>query len=384
MGTRSTHRRRPGRRGARAATPAPRVRSVRSTVLLAMASGVVAVLVGCSVTVGPTGSVAATSGAATGATSDAEAARAEVRRAGPATPDGPLPTVRVAPYVDLTTPPVPDLAAAVAASGQRDLVLAFVLAGPRGCAPTWGGTTPLGDPLVAAQVGALRARGGTTTLSSGGAIGRYLETSCPDAASLARAYATALDAVGTDHLDVDIETDAGRDVDLDRVAEALAILQRDRGTRITLTLQIEDAATGMTEDAVDLVRAVTDRGVATRVNLMTMNFDDDGAWSAAMVGAVDASVRQLTALWPGSTDTEIAGRVGVTYMIGRNDTDATTQLDDAAVVVDAARTRGLGYVGFWSFVRDNGGCPGTADEADECSGVVQPSWAFSRGAQAFA
>ena len=49
------------------------------------------------------------------------------------------------------------------------------------------------------------------------AIGDYLETACEDADSLARAYARALDSVGTDHLDVDIETDAGREVDLDRV-----------------------------------------------------------------------------------------------------------------------------------------------------------------------
>ena len=37
------------------------------------------------------------------------------------------------------------------------------------------------------------------TVSSGGALGDYLEKACPDAPSLARAYAAALDAVGLNH-----------------------------------------------------------------------------------------------------------------------------------------------------------------------------------------
>jgi chitinase len=240
------------------------------------------------------------------------------------------------------------------------------------------------DPVVTAQIAALEARGGTPTVSSGGALGDYLETRCPDAPSLAGAYARALDAVGTDHLDVDVETDAGRDVPLDRVAQALAQLQRERGTRITLTVQIEDAATGMTPDALEMVRAATVAGVAARVDLMVMNFGYEGSWADAMTGALDASLRQLAALWPGSTPTEVAARVGVTYMLGRNDTDATTQLPDAAELVDEAARRGVGAVGFWALARDNGGCPRTDTEADDCSGIAQDAWAFTRATQAFA
>ena len=70
---------------------------------------------------------------------------------------------------------------------------------------------------------------------------------------------------------------------------------------MTLTLQIEDAATGMTEDALDLIRATTARRVAARINVMVMNFSDDGAWADAMIGAADASVVQLEA--PGRAPT---------------------------------------------------------------------------------
>ncbi len=260
------------------------------------------------------------------------------------------------------------------------MILAFILAGPS-CAPTWGGTTPIDDPAVVRSVAGLKARGGTATVASGGAVGNYLETSCPDARSLANAYGKALDAVGTDHLDIDVETDTGRDVSVERIAEALALLQHERGTRVTLTVQVEDASTGMTDTAKDMVRAASEQGVAARVNLMVMNFSASGSWSRAMLDAAAASTRTLEAMWPGSSPADVAARVGVTLMLGRNDTDATTTLADAQAVVAGAKAAGYGFVGEWSMLRDNGGCAGTDTEQDNCSGIDQEQWAFTHALQ---
>lgn len=318
---------------------------------------------------------------ATGGSATTEAAP---RRPGVAAPDGPLPTVGFAPYVDLTTPPLPTMTDMADATGHADVVLAFVLAGADGsCAPTWGGTTALRDPAVMARVAGLTQRGGRMTVSSGGALGDYLEKACPDAPSLARAYAAALDAVGADHLDVDVETDRGRTVSSRRIAEALALLQHERGTRVTLTVQIDGVAEGLSEDARDLVTAATQAGVAARVNLMVMNFEYEGSWADAMTGAARSAVGQLEAIWPGSDPADVRRRTGVTFMLGRNDMDMTTTPDDARAVVEDARANGYGGVGFWALARDNGSCPGTEDEADDCSGIEQAPWAFTRIAQGF-
>ncbi|MDD7941743.1 hypothetical protein PHK61_25320 [Actinomycetospora lutea] len=306
------------------------------------------------------------------------------RRPGVAAPDGPLPAVAFAPYVDLTTPPLPTMTDMADATGHADVVLAFVLAGADGsCAPTWGGTTALRDPAVMARIAGLKQRGGRMTVSSGGALGDYLEKACPDAPSLARAYATALDAVGADHLDVDVETDRGRTVSARRIAEALALLQRERGTRVTLTVQVDGVSAGLSADARDLVRAATTAGVAARVNLMVMNFEYQGSWAAAMTGAARTAVGQLEAMWPGSDPADVRRRTAVTFMLGRNDMDMTTSPEDARAVVDDARGNGYGGVGFWALARDNGSCPGTEDEADDCSGIEQEPWAFTRIAQGF-
>ena len=66
-----------------------------------------------------------------------------------------------------------------------------------------------------------------------------------------------------------------------------------------------------------------------------------------------------------------------------HDTDATTSLADARALVTGARAAGYGYVGAWSLARDNGGCPGTATETDDCSGIDQPRWAFTHALRGF-
>lgn len=73
----------------------------------------------------------------------------------------------------------------------------------------------------------------------------------------------------------------------------------------------------------------------------------------------------------------------MTFMLGRNDMDMTTTPADARAVVDDARAAGYGGVGFWAVARDNGSCPGTGDEADDCSGIAQEPWEFTRIARRF-
>ncbi|PVZ14380.1 glycosyl hydrolase [Actinomycetospora cinnamomea] len=308
-----------------------------------------------------------------------------VIRTGPSAPPvlsaGPLPTERVTPYADMSTATPPDLAAYVRDTGQRDVVLAFVLAGPDGCdRPAWGGTVPVGDPKVTERVAALRAAGGSVAVATGGARAPYLETACTDAESLARAYRTALDVVGSNHLDVDLEAA----VDSDLVADALAALQRERGTAITLTLPVAGRESALTAAGLEILRAVADRGVAVRTNTMAMNFPHTGDWRGAVLGSMDAAARQLGEVWPTADPAELRRRLGVTVMIGRNDQGMVTTPEDAAAVVDRARALGLGSVGLWSVTRDVGSCPTAVEARPDCSGVAQGRYAYTGVLQGFA
>ena len=80
-------------------------------------------------------------------------------------------TVSVAPYVDVTFPNRPVLAEVARATGHDDFVLSFILAGEGGCNPSWGGTLPLDDAALLADVAALMLAGGEVVVASGGAHG---------------------------------------------------------------------------------------------------------------------------------------------------------------------------------------------------------------------
>jgi chitinase len=245
---------------------------------------------------------------------------------------------RIQPYIDasITSVALDEMASS---TGVDDAVLAFALASGDSCTPAWGGTRPLTDPALVDAAKGLTARGGRITVATGGANGPYLENACADADALAGAYGAALDAVGSNRLDVDVEAD----VPVDTVVSALKQLQDERATSVSLTLPVESS--GLTPDALALVRAADEAGVTADVNAMIMNFH--------------------------------AARTGVTFMLGRTDLGAVTTLDDAAAVTRDARARGLGSVGFWSVGRDNGGCPDASAAAYDCSGIAQSRFAFT-------
>ena len=282
-------------------------------------------------------------------------------------------TTLFAPYVYVDTAGRPTLSEAADETGNKSFVLAFILAGPGECTPFWNGIRPVNDKRLAAEVAQLRQRGGDVIVSSGGASGPYLENACSSADHLAAAYASALDAVGSNHLDVDVEDE----VPVDMVNDALAKLQQDRQTTVTYTLKVENAKEGLTASAMDILRDAEAHGLQVLVNAMVMNFGYTGDWGSAMVSAADSAVRQMSEIWPDEDPNSLRGRFGITTMIGRNDSGMVTTLDDARTLGDYVRSNRLAYVGFWSMARDNGGCPGKKEITDACSGVTQEPYEFT-------
>ncbi|MDQ0383166.1 glycoside hydrolase family 18 protein [Amycolatopsis thermophila] len=283
------------------------------------------------------------------------------------TPAEPRAHTPVESYVDVSFQPT-GMADAVRNSPVRRFALAFLLAHDGRCEPVWGAGRPLSDPGLAAEIAAVRAAGGEITVATGGAVGDYLESRCASAADLATAYTAALDATGADGIDVDIETG----VPTGLVADALARLQRERGTGVTLTLPVADAGQGLEESGLRLVRAVAERGTNLTVNAMLMNFPVSGTWRGSLLGAADAVAAQLTGLGLGHD------RLALTIMAGRNDTGVTTTVDDARAVRDYADAHRIAFLGLWSLARDDGGCPGRPQAVATCSGLAQAPYDFVR------
>ncbi|MEU4237058.1 glycosyl hydrolase [Actinoplanes sp. NPDC026619] len=275
----------------------------------------------------------------------------------------------VAPYVDIVSDTA-DIADVKKKTGLTDFVVAFVVADQAGtCTPTWDGTVALTDKTVAAR---LKKIGGDIVVATGGATGTYLESVC-SAAALATAYTEALDVAGSNHLDVDIE----RPINATTVVAALARLQKSRQTAITLTLPVGDGAAGLTADGLALLRSIEKAGLTVTVNAMTMNFGADGDWGTAMTAAMEAVHDDLATVWSGKSDKQLYAMLGITPMIGVNDTGPVTTVADARTVLGYAERKGLAFVRFWSINRDNGDCA-DGSVSGSCSGIAQSDYAFTK------
>lgn len=284
----------------------------------------------------------------------------------------PVAPILFTPYVDVTAVH-PSLAAAMAVTPARRFVLAFALASEGRCEPAWGGTLPIGNPELLADIAAVRGAGGEVTVATGGARGDYLENACATAADLAAAYRSALSATGADRLEVDVE--AGIPIEL--MADAMATVHKVLGVSLTVTAIVEDARRGLATSSVSLLKALAERKVEVTVNAMVMNFPDEGNWRKSILDAAESVTGQIEEIWSQGRQ-DAYRRLGLTLMVGRNDTGVVTTLDDARAVGNYARTHTIGFLGFWSLSRDNGGCAGEPEASSTCSGVSQVDYAFSR------
>ncbi|MCL7429942.1 chitinase, partial [Streptomyces sp. YS415] len=291
-----------------------------------------------------------------------------------------------APYVDTSLYPAFDLLSTAEATGVKDYNLAFVTDGG-GCTPKWGGVTDLASDAVAAQISALRAKGGDVRVSFGGAAGSELATTCSSADALAAAYGKVVDAYDLTKVDFDVEGGALPDTAANtRRAQAIAKLQKAHpGLDVSFTLPVMPE--GLTQPGVDLLADARKNGVGIdTVNIMAMDYGpaysgDMGTYAEQAATATQAQLKGVLGL----SDSAAWKTVAVTPMIGVNDvvTEIFT-VEDAAQLVNFAKAKGLGWLSMWSATRDKA-CPGGPKPAADatCSSVDQDKNAFAKAFAAY-
>ncbi|MFJ4788865.1 cellulose binding domain-containing protein [Streptomyces sp. NPDC088794] len=286
-----------------------------------------------------------------------------------------------APYVDTSLYPAFDLLASATATGVKNYNLAFITDGG-GCTPKWGGVSDLGTDAVAAQIGALRAKGGDVRVSFGGASGSELATTCSSADALATAYGKVVDAYKLTKVDFDVEGGAlpNTAANTNR-AKAIAKLQAAHpGLDVSYTLPVMPE--GLTQDGVNLLSNAKSNGVKINtVNIMAMDYGpaysgDMGTYAEQAATATQAQVKSVLGL----SDAAAWKTVAVTPMLGVNDVAAEIfKVDDATQLVNFAKSKGLGWLSMWSAGRDQQCAGGTKPTADAtCSSILQDKFAFSK------
>ncbi|MET9438835.1 cellulose binding domain-containing protein [Streptomyces sp. NPDC006551] len=340
----------------------------------------------------PTGQPTATAAPTSSATPTASATPSR-----PATPTAsPKPTATAtgspgaaatyAPYIDTSLHPSYDMLATAAATGVKEFNLAFITSGGA-CAPLWGGVTGLADDKVAAQIGALRAKGGDVRVSFGGAAGHELALNCATSTDLAAAYGKVVDQYELTKVDFDIEGAALPDTAANtRRSQAIAQLQKSHlGLNVSFTLPVMPE--GLTQPGVDLLADARKNGVRVdAVNIMAMDYGpaysgDMGQYAIQAATATQAQIKGVLGL----SDAAAWKAVAVTPMIGVNDvTTEIFKVDDATQLVDFAKSKGIGWLSMWSSTRDKQCAAGAVNHADAtCSSILQEPLAFTKAFSAY-
>ncbi|MEX0170144.1 cellulose binding domain-containing protein [Streptomyces sp. LMG1-1-1.1] len=298
----------------------------------------------------------------------------------------PAGAAKYAPYVDTSLYPAYDLLATADATGVKEFNLAFITSGGA-CAPLWGGVTDLANDKVAAQIGALRGKGGDVRVSFGGAAGHELALNCSTSSALAAAYGKVVDQYELTKVDFDIEGAALPDTAANtRRSQAIAQLQKAHpGLNVSFTLPVMPE--GLTQPGVDLLADAKRNGVRVdAVNIMAMDYGpaygaDMGTYAIQAATATQAQVKGVLGL----SDAAAWKAVAVTPMIGVNDVASEVfKVDDATQLVDFAKSKGIGWLSMWSSTRDKQCAAGAVNYADAtCSSILQQPLAFTKAFAAY-
>ena len=292
-----------------------------------------------------------------------------------------FPSEYFAPYQDVTSST--SLQSVVQATGQKYYTLAFIAG--NGCNADWAGTIPLNQtsiylPHLDSDIQYVRAQGGDVIISFGGEAGQELAQTCSSVSSIQAQYQAVINQYSATHLDFDIEGgEQGDATTYDRRNTALAALQA-ANPGLTISFTLPSATTGLLSDSLGLLNNAVSHGVNFNVvNLMTMDYGSaDSNMGQESINAANGLHAELQNIFPSKSSSQLWSMVGITPMIGQNDSQGEIfSLSNAQQVLTFAQQNTIGELAFWEVPRDNGNCAGSTTASPGCSGISQSTYAFT-------
>ncbi len=246
-----------------------------------------------------------------------------------------------APYAYLGWGNLPDPRTIMSATGIKWFTMAFMLSNGY-CNPQWDGNRPLTGGIDQSTINNIRGAGGDVVISSGGAVGNWLEQSCGSAGELAGAYQRVINAYGLKALDIDIEGSVYGNP--------------------TLQQRINRAAqSGLTVDG---------------WTIMPFDFGAAGQNMGNLTVQATEGLKNTVKNAYGYSDDQAYRHSGISSMNGITDQGETVTLDDFRTILGYAQQHHLARLTFWSADRDRP-CTG-GSSPDSCSGVAQNDWDYTR------
>jgi hypothetical protein len=294
---------------------------------------------------------------------------------------GGLPAHVFAPYTYSWGSMPSKMAQLAQSQGIKYFTLAFMLG--NGCQAEWNGNTTLDQSGFDSYISNLRNAGGDVIVSFGGADGTYLEDTCSSASSMATQLQTVIDRYNLTYIDFDVENDFGNSAAQTRRAQAIAQVQahaRSLGKTLKVSFTLGVDTSGLPGGQIGVLNAAISNGVDVGlVNIMVMDYG--GAISNmgnAAIQSANGTFNQLKSLFPSKSNAQIWAMIGITPMIGQNDSAGEIfGLSDAQQVLSFAQQNNIGLLAFWAIDRDFQCAQVPNGPSDTCSSVSQAAYGFS-------
>ncbi len=300
----------------------------------------------------------------------------------------------VAPYIDVTSKPEVYFESE-ADSLLKNVVIGSIVSSPLDSRkPTWGSYYDLDAAARALDLDRrlvrFREEGGTAIISFGGNTTNEMASVNSSVEDLAAAYQSVISRYELETLDFDLNQAVLADVAAtERRVSALQILQRDN-PNIQVWLSLPVSVEGLTASGITMVESVLGAGVELAgVNVKAMDYALSRTRELSLEDATRRSLmvtqEQLKSIFLASDepkdDLELWGMMGVTPMIGKNQTarEAFT-LKTANALINFLRERQIGRVSFLTVNRDRpcGAGDGIKNASGTCSGIDQVEYQFSK------
>ena len=253
------------------------------------------------------------------------------------------------PYVDTTISPLIDFTTVPHIDG---LHLGFVVADSNKD-PSWGGSYKVTSDFMDKRIKDFKK---TLICSFGGAAGSELAQVCKDEFELFQKYKLVIDKYKFKIIDFDIEGSALGDYKSIDIRNKAILLLRKTYPKLKIHVTLPVSPDGLSPKAVEMT------SLFDVVNIMAMDYGGVKEMGAAACEAATNAHRQTKK------------PIGITVMIGKNDTGEVFTLRDAQQLSAFASVNNwVHFKSFWSVHRDRG----TSGALDSSSQVSQSPWQFS-------
>jgi chitinase len=300
-----------------------------------------------------------------------------------ATPAAALTATQIAPYFETTGAHPDNLRLAIAQHGLKSFTAAFVLG--KGCTPAWDNNVAVSaSPALNKLVSDAKAQGAVPIISFGGQSGSELATVCTNQAALVTAYTNVINRFAVKKIDFDIEGKASLNntaANTRRFTAINALRKKFPALRVSVTIPagpggIETGDPDVGDGMAFLRLAKAQNTTINLINIMTMDYGGPVAdMGTTATTAASRAMAQIKTVWPADG----YGNLGITPMIGRNDSPGETfTWDNSQTVIAFAKSKGVGRVAFWALNRDQS-CTGGQTPPGPCTGVTQAPLDYTDG-----